>query len=258
MGTKGTVLGLVVLAVVLGAGFALLSSPVDAQRVPDEAKHAFQCSRYRMTVLRVAVPAGATGEALDLADFAREIPGALVARSDAPGLKGQFAAVPSQKDLVHMLSKRGTSMEVIFAGETETTPGKRAVIYSRQRFPIRTVELRGNQRIVTTKFEVTAVKVELGRNALPGPRGDVHEMAVEVSSAAAYVGLDPVISELSTRGEFMLPDGYTAVLSFFDRIEGIVLMNTVDSLAEARDGPQDVPADVAAQYFVLITRMDLK
>ena len=256
---KGAVIGLVVLAVAAGGMFALFSSPVGAQRGPDDGVAVAVSSRYRVTVLRVAVPAEATGEALNLADFAREIPGALVAKSDAPGLRGHFGAVPSQKDLLHMLSKRGTSMEVIFTGETETVPGKKGSVNSGQRFPLATMEMRGNQTIVTTKFEQTGIKVEVLRSPHPGPRGDVHEMTVELSATTAHVGgMNPVIFEVASKGSFMLPDGYTAVLSYLDRVEGFVLMNTVQSLAAGTPAPQEMPADIVAQYFMLVTRMDLK
>ena len=74
----------------------------------------------------------------------------------------------------------------------------------------------------------------------------------------ALVGNDPVIFEVSSKGRFMLPDGYTAILSFLDRVDGRLLMNSVESYLEEQAAPQDVPADIVAQYFVLITRMDLK
>ena len=255
---RGLVIGVLVLGIVGGGFLALQSAPVGAQRAEEGAAGVLS-SRYRVTVLRVSVPENSTGDALSLTEFAREIPGALVARSDAPGLKGQFAAVPAQKDLVHQLGLRGTAMEVIFTGETETVPGRKATVSSGQKSPVVTAEVRGTQRIVTTRFERIGLKVEIGRALLPSPGADIHSLVTEFSAISAFVGkVSPVIFEVTSRGDFLLPDGYTLILSYLDRVEGRLFMHTVDSLAAGESGPLDVPADVVVQYYILISRMDLE
>jgi hypothetical protein len=250
MGHRGLVVLLLGMVVLGAGGVAWYSPDVVGQGGDDWAG----TSRYRVTLVRLAVPEDSTGGPLLLTEFGREVPGAILPRSRAPGLVGHFGAVPVQRDLLKVLKQRSTGMEVVFCGEMEGLLGTKCSVNSGQKFPLRSTELRGTQEFVTTRFEQIGVQVDLERKPDKGSVRDTHSVAMQLSAVTAQVdGGNCVLFQVSSKGTISLPDGYTTVFSFLDRVEGGIFANAVKGQTPALA----VPPDLVAEYFLLLTRMDL-
>ena len=245
----------VLVAVAVGAGLGLAPVPGDAQ---EEGAASGGTTRYRVTVLRLALPADAHGEPLTIVDLGGAVPGAIVPAAGSPGASGHLGALPDRPDLIEKIGAKGSTYEVIFRGETESAIGRRSNIDYGQRFPVHTLDIRSGASIVTTRFEKIGFSLDIersaGRDFLDG-----HTAKFEVSSVSATRGgRDPVFFSVSAAGTIRLPDGYTAVFSYLDRVEGFCFALGPEDLAAGALPGEEVPPDVVVQYFVLITRLDLK
>jgi len=133
----------------------------------------------------------------------------------------------------------------------EGTFRSKVTLVTGKRFPVISTDIRGDQVIRTTKFEKVGAQVELTRR-----EGDVHDLVIEVSAVNGRSrGGQPILFEVTSRGNATLPDSCTAVLSFFDRTEGEDLGAAPGPTDDGGDVP---PADVLARFVVLLTRLDLE
>lgn len=206
--------------------------------------------RYRATVVEVEHPETSDGAALTLKDLGG-MEGAIVPAAD--GLRGQgyFGALPEPNRLLGLLAKRGRT-EVLFRGEVESDGRNVASITSGTQVPVTAVELRGDQTIVTTKFYDTGFLFEI-----KGRGRDDHTVALQLSAISGMTRFEstrhPQISKFASKGSLRLPDGYTAVYSFFLRTQSYVRAGWPPEPAAENPMPDGVK-----EWIVLLTRMDLR
>lgn len=233
-----------VLAIVLAAAaaFALLHPPAGAEPEGNRAAPYPPTSRIRVEIVKVVVPDGR--------DAVLPAPGgesveALVP-SDGPGLgTGWFAAVHTAKSLFEMLAPTG-SAKVIGRGEVELTPDTVVSWNAGTEIPITSVQVKGDTQYETTTFQKTGFTAKLQRLG----ESDLFSVQLELKNVEAFAkgpGDRPVVFSGSTMGGVTLPDGYTSIFSFTDRVSGELLPET-----DAK-----VKSDRVVQYFVGITRYDL-
>jgi hypothetical protein len=243
-------------AVFVSAGLALWSSTARAGLDLDEEP--YYGTRYRVRIVKVDLDPAGSGPPLTLESFPRELPDAIVPLAESAAAAGHFGAVPYRTNLDAAVAE-GTRARVLYRGETESAPGKKCSIHHGQRFPVTMVQLRGNQTTVTTSFEKVGFSLDLtpkhsGQKDDLRP-GRVHDVKIEFSAVTATdADGAPVISSVSSYGTIVLPDAYTSVLSFVERVPGELLRGRQTETDAAGAAP--VP-DAFVQYFVLITRLDL-
>jgi hypothetical protein len=244
--TLFTVLG----ATLALAGILAFSNRPAGGQGADEAPLPPSC-RFRVSLIRVELPAGDPGRPLTIAELGVEA--AEVTRPISPGAReaGEFGTIRYPDRLLLAMRGRGVT-DVLFRGEMESArPGTRVELTHGRRFPVRVTEIRGEQVIVTTRFEETGMRVQLVDR--PDDRAnDRYEMKLEFSAVTTRAGTaEPIITKLASAGSFQLADGHTAVFSFVDRISGAAF--DVSGITK----PSEEPPDRTVQFFVLITRMDL-
>ena len=87
---------------------------------------------------------------------------------------------------------------------------------------------------------------------------DDHDVNLQFSAVSAWSqdGM-PVIYTASSKGRLHLPDGFTAVFDFLDRVESESVTRSPEE--RVTDGPNggETSRDVVARYVLLLTRLDL-
>jgi type II secretory pathway component GspD/PulD (secretin) len=113
------------------------------------------------------------------------------------------------------LQERGM-VEILSQPSIIATQGKKATITTGKRFPVQSVEVRGTQTIVTTKFEQTGIKLEIDPKLIGRSFVTLGIDATD-SQITDYVpgpegSLNPVISERSAKSEVGVRDGETIII----------------------------------------------
>jgi type II secretory pathway component GspD/PulD (secretin) len=107
-------------------------------------------------------------------------------------------------------------VEILSQPSIIATQGKKAIITTGLRFPIQSAEVRGNQTIVTTKFEQTGIKLEIEPTLIGRSFVSLNILA-EDSQINDYVPgpggtLNPVIAERTAKSEVGVRDGETIII----------------------------------------------
>ena len=113
------------------------------------------------------------------------------------------------------LQRRGM-VEILSQPSIIATQGKKATITTGLKFPVQSVEVRGNQTIVTTKFEQTGIKLEI-EPKLIGRSYVTLSIVAEDSQITDFVAgpegsLNPVIAERTAKSEVGVRDGETIII----------------------------------------------
>jgi len=205
-------------------------------------------TRYLFTVVKQGVSDQASGHPLDLTELGK--PANPVA-AKAAGMKadGFVAAVPHGKKILAAIRARGDA-KVLWRGEVETTAGRMASWRSDTRIPTPVVSFRGDQRTVSTVYQEVGARFEVA------PAHTAHtSIRIEFSAATrVHRELGAIVSRCSSEGVVQLPDGYTAIYSFLDRVP----VEFLDKVPPEMGGATGISTDIVTQYFVLVTRMDLE
>ncbi len=209
-------------------------------------------SRLRATLVRVTLPPDSDGGPVRLAELGPKPPAAVRPRRDAStdaAGTGEFAAIPYPHDLLAAFRKRGQT-RVLARSEVEVLPTQRKVrIRSVKDFPIQIENINAGNRVLTTQFK--SIGFDLGLERAGDAKSGLWTAHLEFSDIVARRASVPIIMKVSTSGGLRLPDGYTAVFTHVERVEGETLALTSPS-GEAKKPPEDV----VQQYFVLLTRLD--
>jgi len=204
-------------------------------------------SRYIVTILELPVDGAATGRPLDLLELGKPAD-AIVPRAANLAADGFVGAVPHSKKILAAIRGRG-SAEVLHRGELETRFGRKGTWISGTRIPVPNVSLRGNARTVSVMFEETGVKLEV--EPLQNDHANLLLEFTAVTRLHNEVG--PVSRKFSMQGVVLLPDGYTAIYSYLNRVPSEVL----DRMPAELKVEGEIGNDLVTQYFVLVTRMDV-
>jgi len=242
------------LAVLLGATVllafvvALREVPADGQDVSDRPSTGGS-TRFRATLVRVTLPDDGDAKPLTLSEIGVTADSAVTPRAALMKQTGEFGSLRYPHSLLAAMRKRGKT-KVLFGGEVEVVHLQKARLQYGQKFPIRSVDIRGNQTIVTTKLQEVGMEVELA----PTDRPDFYLAQIEFSAVSVRQGsADAIITSVGTSGGVHLRDGYTAVFTFVDRIAGVAYITQGDSQEDVAVEERDT----LVQFFVLLTRTDL-
>jgi len=118
-------------------------------------------------------------------------------------------------------------LEILSQPSIIATQGKKATLTTGLRFPIQSAEIRGNQTIVTTKFETTGIKLDI-EPKLIGRTYVTLAINAEDSQITDYVPgpggtLNPVIAERKAISEISVRDGQTIIIG------GLLSSSTLES-----------------------------
>ncbi len=107
-------------------------------------------------------------------------------------------------------------VEILSQPSIIATQGKKATITTGLRFPVQSVEVRGTQTFLTTKFEKTGIKLEI-EPKLIGRSFVTLSINAEDSQITDYVpgpegSLNPVIAERTAKSELGVRDGETIII----------------------------------------------
>ncbi|MEN8150209.1 MAG: hypothetical protein ABFS86_10325 [Planctomycetota bacterium] len=205
-------------------------------------------TRFLLTVVRQDPGAAGEGTPLDLTELGK--PAAPVGPTAANlAADGFVAAVPHGKKILEAIRARGAA-DVLYRGECETRSGAKAMWETGRKFPVPIVSLRGDARTVSTSYEQTGAELEV--EWLKGTNRVVAQ--IEFSAARRLHGqVGCIIDQHQSCGTVQLPDGYTAIFTFLNRVPAEILNRMPKELATDA-APQP---DLVTQYWVLLTRMDV-
>jgi hypothetical protein len=228
----------------LGAiAFTIVAASGDSDQPPPIT------TRFRVAIVKVPV-LGPDATPLRMADFGDKPAGAIRPMAGGPyadGLLGAIAYSPAVRE--KLLAREGA--EVVCRGELESFGNRPAQLVTGVKFPLQTVSMRGGQPTVSTTYEQLGAKVQIVTNS-----PDLYDTHIEFSTMhLARGGRVPILSQFSSEGSLHLPDGYTSILSFMDRVDGDVTRQLPEEVLEVKEAEVVVPS-IATQYFVLLTRMD--
>ena len=193
--------------------------------------------RFRVEVVWCSRPAGGdvaplTLEALGIApeDATRPV-------AERPRAAGWLGAAATSPELFAAIAAR-PGAEVMFRFETECGAEDDARLVVSRQIPVTVVDIRGDQRIQTTRFEHVGAALQLYRQDDGGYRMEMELSAV--SAMIPSVGAQTVTAK--STGTLSIADGTTAIFTFTDRVEGATRGTDTDQVVE---------------YLFLITRLDL-
>ncbi|MHC4472606.1 MAG: hypothetical protein ACYTDY_11360 [Planctomycetota bacterium] len=236
---------------ILAALVAALGMPLAWQATP--AADQGTMTRYKVALVRVIVPASTDGAPLHLKDAAGLSHPAIKFRSATATAAGYFGALQYPHDLMKHLHAMGEA-EVLFRAEMETVRGREGIAEVKKEIPVRAVDVRGDQTIITTKYQ------RVGLNAQIMSTDDRHhDIEASFTAVSAWTpGGEPILFSVATRGSILLPDGYTAVLAFLDRVEGESLTRLPwERVSDQPKERERAATDSVARCFLLVTRLDL-
>jgi type IV pilus assembly protein PilQ len=130
--------------------------------------------------------------------------------------------------VLRALQERG-SAEILSQPSIIASQGKKAMITTGQRFPVQSVDVRGSQTIVTTKFEKTGIKLEI-TPSLVGRDYVSLDIKAEDSQVTERIpgpegSLNPVISERTASTQVNVRDGETIIIG------GLLSSSTIEAKA---------------------------
>ncbi|MCU0726459.1 MAG: type II and III secretion system protein [Planctomycetes bacterium] len=139
---------------------------------------------------------------------------------DSTAKRGEYTYI------LRALQERG-SAEILSKPSIIAMQGKKAMITTGLNYPVQTVEVRGNQTFVTTKFEKTGIQLEITPQLVGRTFVSLAIMAKDSQITERVPGpegsLNPVISERSANTEVSVRDGETIIIG------GLLTSSTMES-----------------------------